>query len=60
MHSRRSSSLLKDMVRGLMVESYLVEGSQPENGDVFGQSITDPCMGWNDTVFFVKRLAESM
>jgi 3-deoxy-7-phosphoheptulonate synthase len=60
MHSRRSSSLLKDMVRGLMVESYLVEGSQPENGDVYGQSITDPCMGWNDTVFFVKRLAESI
>jgi 3-deoxy-7-phosphoheptulonate synthase len=60
MHSRRSSNLLKDMVRGLMVESYLVEGAQPEDGDVFGQSITDPCMGWNDTVFFVKRLAESI
>jgi 3-deoxy-7-phosphoheptulonate synthase len=60
MHSRKSSKLLKDMIRGLMVESFLVEGSQPVDGETFGQSITDPCLGWNDTVFFVKRLAETV
>ena len=30
---------------GLMVESFLVEGK----GNLFGQSITDPCLGWEDT-----------
>ena len=48
------------MVRGLMMESYLVEGAQPVDGGVFGQSITDPCLGWDDTVAFVHRLAEAV
>ena len=56
--SRRSSGVLDDMIRGLMVESYLVEGSQDVNEGVFGKSITDPCLGWEDTEAFVMELAE--
>ena len=58
MHSRRTSPLLHDIVRGLMVESYLVEGSQKEYETVFGKSITDPCLGWEETEAFVRRLAD--
>ena len=58
MHSRRTSPLLHDIVRGLMVESYLVEGSQKEYETVFGKSITDPCLGWEETETFVRRLAD--
>ncbi len=49
MQSRTRESLLSDQVRGLMIESYLVEGTQSLDENVFGKSITDPCLGWEDT-----------
>ncbi|MDA0746436.1 MAG: 3-deoxy-7-phosphoheptulonate synthase [bacterium] len=58
MRSRQDSELLNDMVRGLMVESYLEEGAQKVDGGVYGKSITDPCLGWEASEVFVKRLAE--
>ena len=58
MRSRRHSDLIHKVVRGLMVESYLVEGSQKPEEGVFGKSITDPCLGWEETDRFVKELAE--
>lgn len=60
LQSRKYSPLLKDMVRGLMIESYLEEGAQKINGHVFGKSITDPCLGWKDTETFVRRLADAV
>ncbi len=60
MQSRRNSELLKGMVRGLMVESFLVEGSQGVDGDEYGKSITDPCLGWEATEAFAKELAENV
>ena len=48
---------LKKMVKGLMVESYLEEGSQKVDGKVFGQSITDPCLGWAQTKELILKLA---
>lgn len=58
MRSRQHSPLLRNTVRGLMVESYLQEGSQKAGEGIFGKSITDPCLGWEDTEVFVKELAE--
>ena len=60
MQSRRQSPLLKDIVRGLMVESYLVEGSQKIYENVYGKSITDPCLGWDATETFVLNLADAV
>ena len=48
---------------GTMIESHLVEGRQSlENGraPVFGQSITDPCLGWDDSVKLLDTLAEAV
>jgi 3-deoxy-7-phosphoheptulonate synthase len=48
---------------GVMVESHLVEGrQQPEPGKPlrFGQSITDPCLGWEDSAELLHRLAEAV
>ncbi len=56
-HSRKHSSLLKDLVRGLMIESFLEEGAQPPPGSVYGKSITDPCLGWKDTERLIQDLA---
>ncbi len=58
MRSRQNSDVIRDTVRGLMVESYLVEGSQKVEDGVYGKSITDPCLGWVDSERFVKDLAE--
>jgi len=58
MGSRKHSNLLNSMVRGLMIESYLVQGAQKINENVFGKSITDACLGWKDTAAFVRKLAE--
>jgi len=58
MQSRASDSLLKDYIRGFMIESYLVEGTQKIGEDVYGKSITDPCLGWEDTEKCVLDLAE--
>jgi len=60
MRSRRHSGALRDMVRGLMVESYLVGGSQKPEEGVYGKSITDPCLGWDDSERFVKDLASAL
>ena len=41
-------------IRGMMLESYLKAGNQPLSGSLsdlhFGVSITDPCLGWEETV----------
>ncbi len=57
-HSRRHSTDIHNMVRGLMIESYLEDGCQPVNGGVYGQSITDPCLGWDKSERLVLDLAE--
>jgi 3-deoxy-7-phosphoheptulonate synthase len=57
LHSRRHSGLLTDMVRGLMIESFIEEGSQPSTGTVYGKSITDPCLGWKDSERLIRDLA---
>ncbi len=56
--SLQGSDFLKPLVRGLMVESYLVEGAQEVGEGTFGKSITDPCLGWEASEEFVKRVAE--
>ena len=57
-HSMRRSPTLKKLVKGLMIESYLAEGSQSVTGKVYGKSITDPCLGWEESKKLVLRLAE--
>ncbi len=48
---------------GLMIESSLVAGSQPlmEGKPLtYGQSITDPCIGWDETHGLLKELAAAV
>jgi 3-deoxy-7-phosphoheptulonate synthase len=58
MKSRQASKTLRDKVKGLMIESYLVEGSQKINEHIYGKSITDPCLGWDDSAKLVMSLAD--
>jgi 3-deoxy-7-phosphoheptulonate synthase len=58
LHSMQNSSSLRDIIKGLMIESYLEEGSQSPAGKVKGQSITDPCLGWKDSEKLILDIAE--
>lgn len=58
MHSRKLSSDIHRLVKGVMVESYIEEGCQKVGGGIYGKSITDPCLGWADTEKLIFDLAE--
>ncbi|MBC8946452.1 MULTISPECIES: 3-deoxy-7-phosphoheptulonate synthase AroG [Xenorhabdus] len=48
---------------GVMVESNLVEGNQSLAGDeplVYGQSVTDACIGWDDTETLLRQLSQAV
>lgn len=59
MRNRQMDKDFKKIVKGLMIESFLVEGNQP-NDKVFGQSITDPCLGWDATERLLYDIAEQV
>ncbi|ERP31944.1 3-deoxy-7-phosphoheptulonate synthase AroG [Chitinivibrio alkaliphilus] len=53
----------EESILGVMIESNLVEGRQnliPGEDGVFGQSITDPCLGWKDTTDLLYSLSDSV
>ncbi len=54
----RYSPALRKLIKGFMVESYLEEGAQPLNGGAYGKSVTDPCLGWEDTKRLIYEVAE--
>ena len=58
MHNRQISNDIKSIVKGLMIESYIVGGCQKIGNGVYGQSITDPCLGWQDTKNLIYTIAE--
>lgn len=59
MQNRNYDADFKKIVKGFMVESFLVEGNQTED-KVFGKSITDPCLGWEDTERLILDIAEKV
>lgn len=58
MHQALLAPEIRKIVRGLMIESYLVDGAQKPEDGVYGKSITDPCLGWDKTEKLVYELAE--
>ena len=58
LHSRRHSEDIHKLVKGLMIESYIEEGAQSIGDGVYGKSITDPCLGWDDTQKLIYDIAE--
>ena len=46
-------------VRGFMIESYLEDGRQ-DKPEVFGKSITDPCLGWENTQQLVHEIYDTL
>ncbi len=57
MRSRQHAPMLKKMIRGFMIESFIEEGAQKVDGGVYGKSITDPCLGWKASEKLIRDLA---
>ena len=60
MHNRKHSEDLNNFVKGLMIESYIVGGNQKIDEHCYGKSITDPCLGWEDTERLLYTIAEEV
>ena len=60
LHSRRHSEEIHNFIKGVMVESYLEPGSQKIGEHIYGKSITDPCLGWDDTEKLIYNIADEI
>ena len=60
LHSMRHSDDIKKLVKGLMIESYIEDGSQKIGENIYGKSITDPCLGWEKSEKLVLEIAEQL
>ena len=58
LHSRQHSEDVAKLVKGVMIESYIEEGCQSVGNGIYGKSITDPCLGWDDTEKLVLKMAD--
>ncbi len=60
LHSRKLSLAIRKLVKGIMIESYLESGCQkPESPNhIYGKSITDPCLGWDDSEYLLRQIAD--
>lgn len=58
LHSCRHSDPVRSMVKGLMIESYIEDGSQKIGEGCYGKSITDPCLGWEKSERLIYDIAE--
>ncbi|RGF17565.1 3-deoxy-7-phosphoheptulonate synthase [Firmicutes bacterium OM04-13BH] len=59
LHSRLVSKDIRQLVKGVMVESYIEPGNQKIGPNhVYGKSITDPCLGWDETEKLLYTIAE--
>ena len=60
LYSINHNNNIKKLVKGLMIESYIEDGAQKIGENVYGKSITDPCLGWEKTERLIYDIAESL
>lgn len=58
--SCRYNADIKKLVKGMMIESYIEDGSQKIGEGVYGKSITDPCLGWEKTERLLLDIADML
>ena len=60
LHSRQVDSDVHGLVKGLMIESYIEPGNQKIGGNhIYGKSITDACLGWEQSEQLLYTIAEN-
>ncbi len=58
--NRRHCDRFKALVKGFLIESYIEDGNQSPDGNVYGKSITDACLGWDKTRELILSVAERL
>ncbi len=58
MKCRKENGSMRSFVKGLMIESYLVDGRQDVGAGCYGKSITDSCLGWEKTERLIYEIAD--
>ena len=58
LHSRRLNKDIHNLVKGVMIESYIEEGCQKIGEGIYGKSITDPCLGWEKSERLLFEMAD--
>lgn len=51
---------IRDLVKGLMIESYIEDGAQKIGEHCYGKSITDPCLGWEKSKKLIYKIADTL
>lgn len=59
-YSRNHNENIKNMVKGLMIESYIEDGAQKIGEHIYGKSITDPCLGWEKSKDLIYTIADNL
>ncbi len=59
-YSRNHNHDIRDLVKGIMIESYIEDGAQKIGEHIYGKSITDPCLGWEKTENLIYKIADSL
>ncbi len=59
-YSRNHNNDIKNMVKGLMIESYIEDGAQKIGEHIYGKSITDPCLGWEKSKDLIYKIADTL
>ncbi|MEY8332001.1 3-deoxy-7-phosphoheptulonate synthase [Lachnospiraceae bacterium 47-T17] len=59
MHNRQICPAIRTLIKGVMIESYLEPGCQKIGDHIYGKSITDPCLGWEESERLIYEIAES-
>lgn len=60
LHSRKVNPDIAKLVKGVMIESYIEPGSQKVGKHIYGKSITDACLGWNETERLLYTIADNI
>lgn len=59
-YSRNHNDNIKNLVKGIMIESYIEDGAQKVCDHIYGKSITDPCLGWEKTEKLIYKIADTI
>ena len=58
MHNRKINTDLTQLIKGVMIESYIESGRQNLHNHTYGKSITDPCLGWDESEKLIYSIAD--
>ncbi len=60
LHSRSVNSDIAGLVKGVMIESYIEPGNQKVSDHIYGKSITDACLGWEESEKLIYTIADHL